>query len=104
MTGRPASQPHLPESPPITGPERHRLRSADWTQRADLEFVNDRPELLFLYWLNYKGRRVQYDDLEPGERVVMSTYLTHPWVVCDSADRQLGHYLPLPGSSRVVIR
>jgi len=93
-----------PEVPLVAGPERLRLRSIHSEQPAELEFVNERSERVHVYWINFKARRMHYTDLDPGGHVVMHTYLTHPWAVCDSADRRIAFFLPVPGPARAVIR
>jgi len=93
-----------PEVPLVAESDRLRLRSIHSEQPTDLEFVNERSERVHLYWINFKARRMHYADLDPGDRAVMHTYLTHPWVVCDSADRRIAFFLPVPAPSRAVIR
>ena len=93
-----------PEVPLVAESEWLRLRSVHSDQPTDLEFVNERSERVHLYWINFKARRMHYTALDPGGHVVMYTYLPHPWVVCDSADRRIAVFLPAPGPARAVIR
>jgi VHL beta domain len=45
--------------------------------------TNHTSETLTVFWVNFKGQRVKYFDLGPGETHNPGTFVTHPWVVAD---------------------
>lgn len=57
-----------------------------------------------IYWLNYKGERVLYKVLAPGEQVVQQTFLTHPWLVTRARDGScVGIFLPTTEDGVVIL-
>ena len=49
-----------------------------------LVFANQTKQSVSIYWLDFKGERVWYNTLAPGESYSQQTYVTHPWVVIDA--------------------
>ena len=43
-----------------------------------VEFINHGKEIKTIYWLNYEGHRVYYTRLQPGDRYIQKTYVSHP--------------------------
>jgi len=64
----------------------------------DVEFAAD-PDLglaerVTVYWIDFKGARVFYNSLAPGESYTQQTYVTHPWIVVDDDGRCLELLVP----------
>jgi von Hippel-Lindau disease tumor supressor len=64
-----------------------RLRSIEGVKAVEFTLSNRSKTTIVLYWLNYEGKRVQYETVEPGMQVKQPTFLTHPWVVTDTKGR-----------------
>ena len=59
------------------------VRSLNSDVQAAITFQNDSAQTVKIYWLGFKGERVFYQRLLPGETYAQETFLTHPWVVTD---------------------
>jgi hypothetical protein len=68
------------------------LNSPEDTTRVELTIKNTLDSAISLYWLDYDGARVYYDDIEPGKELDRSTFPGHYWVIVDSKDKTLGIY------------
>lgn len=79
------------------------LRSSKFDRATRVQFVNETAHERRTYWINYEGRRVPYSTLAPGESYTQETYVTHPWVMTDGAERCVAIYLPDETPSRVVM-
>ncbi len=62
------------------------VRSLNSDVPAAITFLNDSAQTVKIYWLGFKGERVFYQRLLPGETYAQETFLTHPWVVTDDKD------------------
>src|SRR5690349_21567184 len=60
-------------------------RSLTAVSVGTIEFVNQTSRALTVYWLDYAGNRIPYMSLAPGASYVQEAWVTHPWVVLDSA-------------------
>lgn len=72
----------LRETCPITtrpGPALMSAQSSDL--RVELEFINGLDEAATIYKLDNHGARRWIQDLKPGEKLIVDTYITHPFVV-----------------------
>jgi len=69
-------------------------RSIRGDTATQIYFANNSGETIKVFWLDYKGKRKHYKTLRPGEHYTQGTYLTHPWVVTNSAEVCLGVYFP----------
>jgi hypothetical protein len=54
---------------------------------AQLEVINKSPETVKIWWLDYNGKRVLYQQLPPFTMYVQRTWLTHPWVITNLGGR-----------------
>ncbi|KAJ7855915.1 hypothetical protein B0H14DRAFT_727561 [Mycena olivaceomarginata] len=81
------------------------LRSVNSNTETSITFVNFRAEPLHLWWISFEGRRVSYGTVDGGGgRVVIKTYLTHPWVITDEGSGEaLGIWFPIPDRGLVVV-
>jgi von Hippel-Lindau disease tumor supressor len=64
-----------------------RLRSIEGVKATEFTLTNHSKTTIVLYWLNYEGKRVKYEQVAPGDQVTQPTFLTHPWVVTDTKGR-----------------
>ena len=44
-----------------------------------LEFKNESEDKIDMFWHNFKGSKIQYKTIEPGDTRAQWTYVTHPW-------------------------
>jgi hypothetical protein len=79
------------------------LRSVDYSTPTKVSFVNNTGGPVKTYWLDYQGIRKLYADLPPGQRYVQSTFLTHPWVVTNSAGKCISVFQPEPAPIAAVV-
>ena len=85
--------------------EEDHLRSVSGTIPTAITFTNRGTQALSVYWLNYRGERVPYAKLEPGQSYVQKTFVTHPWlIVTDPEEECQGIFLPAGSPGTVVIR
>lgn len=64
-----------------------RLRSTEGVTPVEFTLLNRSKITITLYWLDYEGKRVKYEEIAPDKQVKQPTYLTHPWVVTDPKGR-----------------
>ncbi|HSH04728.1 MAG TPA: hypothetical protein VLL52_19610 [Anaerolineae bacterium] len=57
---------------------------------TEIEFINNLDEKVYIYWINYKGNEKHYKDLKPGKSYTVETYASHPWIIYDDDDKELG--------------
>ena len=48
---------------------------------AAIDFVNHEDYAVDVYWINYSGDRVFYNNLGANSSFVQATYITHPWII-----------------------
>jgi hypothetical protein len=68
-----------------------------------LRFVNKTTRKLKVYWLDFQGQRRLYRILQPGKVFSQATFVTHPWVVTDEADKARAIYYPTAEPRTVAI-
>ncbi|HEY4177900.1 MAG TPA: hypothetical protein VGM90_13730 [Kofleriaceae bacterium] len=92
--------------PPVTYTEcGARQRSLVSDTSLNLVFSNHTKGTVTIYWLDFKGERVWYNTLAPGDSYTQQTYVTHPWVIVDSQGRCLDQLVPnAAGTFDVPIR
>jgi enamine deaminase RidA (YjgF/YER057c/UK114 family) len=80
------------------------LRSVRFDTQTTVTFENPTPNEVRLYWINYQGGRVPVGAMKPGQSLAQRTFLTHPFVLTDRADKCLAIYLPALPQSVAVYR
>lgn len=70
------------------------MRSRVSDTSLELAFVNETETRVTVYWIDFKGTRVFYNSLAPGESYTQQTYVTHPWIVDDDDGRCLELLVP----------
>jgi VHL beta domain len=63
--------------------------------------VSNQPRLLF--WIDFAGNRQSYGVLQPGQSGVLTSFVTHSWLVTDAAGACLGT-LVLSGGGKFAIQ
>jgi hypothetical protein len=66
-------------------------RSLEGAVRSSIKFFNDTGETLDVYWLDYNGQRVRWVEMPGRVFFLVQTYLTHAWLVVDSAGACVGY-------------
>jgi hypothetical protein len=56
-------------------------KSLNDTTKTYIRFDNYLSTPVNIYWLDYRGQRMTYGELEAGGSRLQQTWLTHPWVV-----------------------
>jgi hypothetical protein len=46
-----------------------------------------------IYWLDYEGDLVLYNDLDAGESYLQGTWLTHPWVAINDEGNCTSYFI-----------
>ena len=80
------------------------LRSIEGIVPASIRFVNQTAGPVKVYWIDYEGHRVLYNEALGAEQSYdQQTWLTHPWVVTDATGTCLGIWLPsaAPGTASI---
>jgi VHL beta domain len=57
--------------------------STEGVVQATLTVINVTDATFQLYWLDYDGERVYYQDSPPSSTLEQATWLTHPWILTD---------------------
>lgn len=84
--------------------EENQLRSLPTTRPTSIAFSNAGAETKRVYWLDHQGRRKLYAVLDPDQRINLTTYITHPWVITDSLENCEAVYMPGPLPQNIVLR
>jgi VHL beta domain len=80
------------------------FRSIDDKTRTVIQIRNNTSKDVTYYWISYEGRREYKRVLKVGEAHNVRTYLTHPFIVVDGADRCLAVYQPQLKPGGIVVR
>lgn len=67
-------------------------------------FKNESGSPIKIYWLDYEGKRVFYNELLDGRSYTQDTYMTHPWVVTGPNGQCVLLFRPLRGATVATIR
>ena len=67
-------------------------RSISSSSSISIKFHNDFNTVLKMYWLNYTGDLYPMGNINPGQTVSYTTYLTHPWAFVDSQTLKCAAY------------
>ena len=88
----------------MLGPEQEgAIKSVDSGRTSQVQIVNNTSETLQCFWLDYEGKRVPYGEVGAGERMSMSTYIGHPWLLSREDGAALGIWVPGSVHDRVVV-
>jgi 6-phosphogluconolactonase len=95
--------PSVPDLSAISCTQESSLRSISGATATSIAFLNASSQTRNVYWLDYGGQRVLYSTLPTGLSYLQGTFLTHPWLITDSAGQCLNIYMPVSGIGRVII-
>jgi hypothetical protein len=70
------------------------LRSLNSDSTSTMLFINQSPEAVSVYWIDFNGTRVLYNTLPPATQYQQPTYLTHPWIMIGASGKCYGVWLP----------
>lgn len=65
-----------------------------------VKFVNKSGEYRGVFWLDYKGKMVNYANLNPGQSYTIDTFVSHPWMFTDGRGNCIEMFFPAKGNSR----
>lgn len=85
---------HLPAHAEKHPAELKGLRSTHGDVPTQIKIVNNSGKPIKIFWIDYDGNRKEYGVFGDGEAFDQETFISHPWVVTDEADKPLGLYLP----------
>ncbi|MEU1370640.1 protein kinase [Streptomyces sp. NPDC005803] len=88
---------------PLPPAEEQTLRSMDSVISTQIEFVNQRSEAVRIYWLDYQGSRTLYTQLAPGAAYIQQTYVSHPWIITNTAETPLVIFQPTETPGRATV-
>jgi len=74
-----------PVVPDASCADEHTYKSLKGDTPALLDVFNKTPATVSVYWLDYSGKRVLYQQLPPFTEYQQRTWLTHPWVLTDAS-------------------
>jgi hypothetical protein len=68
-----------------------------------LKISNERSRAVRTLWIDYRGKRVRGETIRPGASTLISTFVTHPFVIADDAGNCIAVFQPVkgPGHARV---
>jgi hypothetical protein len=84
---------------PATAQQKHPaeergLKSKEELTATFITFVNKTGMKVHVIWLDFEGKRVHYQTLEPDQQYTQQTYLTHPWLITDADGNALDLVMP----------
>ncbi|MBK3639442.1 protein kinase [Streptomyces sp. MBT33] len=88
---------------PLSPAEERTLRSTDSDISTEIEFVNQRSEAVRICWLDYQGSRTFYMQLAPGMSYIQQTYVSHPWIITNTAEIPIVIFQPTATPGRATI-
>ena len=57
------------------------IKSITWDLPIKIHFDNNSSQDLKVYWIDYNGKPVYYDDVKAGGVYDMNSYVSHPWAI-----------------------
>ena len=83
--------------------QEHALRSLGTVVPTSITFVNASTHTIRVYWLDWSGTRKAYPTIAPGQRLPLTTYISHYWVLADQDDKCFAIYQPEPFEREVDV-
>ncbi|MFI5281649.1 MAG: hypothetical protein ACHQ0J_00795 [Candidatus Dormibacterales bacterium] len=62
-------------------------RSLNSNTATSFTLVNRSSVAISLFWINFQGQRVHYQDVPAGQTRGQATFITHPWVAADPSGK-----------------
>ena len=95
--------PDLPELSPASCSSLAGARSQNDNNPTSILFINLSSQPVKLYWIDYAGAPQLVATLQPGASLQVSTFVSHKWLVTNSAGTCLGVYNPTNDPRYVAI-
>jgi len=67
-------------------------------ETTGITFVNHSDSPVKVYWLNFRGERILYKSLSPGDQLDQQTFIGHNWLVTTSTEQCIGIFETVPQS------
>ncbi len=74
--------------------ERNKVRSQNSDVPTKVTFVNTSGMYRSIQWIDFKGGLKDYGGLNPGDRVTLDTFVTHPWMIATGPGDCLQIFMP----------
>ncbi len=74
----------------------NRLRSPVNSRAITIQFINNTPFPIKVYWIDFQGKRQHYFDLEPSQSRDQQTYVNHPWLITRRVANQPCMFIYIP--------
>ncbi|WP_373502595.1 hypothetical protein [Aestuariivirga sp.] len=80
-----------------------KLRSQNSDVPISVTFRNKTNSMRSVMWINFEGQPENYADLQPGQKITIDTYVTHPWMMTDGPGNCAEVFMPKQGVKRFDI-
>jgi VHL beta domain len=77
--------------------------SVKQSSAAQITFRNRSPGPVYIYWINYSGKRIWEAILPQNGGITFNTFLTHPWLVTTETNQCIRLAFPQAGGSVIDI-
>jgi hypothetical protein len=91
-----------PRASPVLCAKEGEYRSVSADEAVGVSFQNSAGKPIVIYWIDPSGHRKYYDTLQHGDSRSYHTYVTHPWIITDTANNCLMLYLPNSSPSQFI--
>jgi hypothetical protein len=87
----------------VSAAKENYLASERSDTQTQIRIVNESPEPLKIYWLDFRGERNFHSQIDPGDSFSQNTYTTHPWLITDLEECGIAIYIAsdLPGIATI---
>ena len=69
------------------------LLSEGSNQKTQIRFVNESPEKVKIYWLDFQGNRNLFLIIDSGETFSQVTFTGHAWLITDTEELEIAIYV-----------
>ncbi len=80
-----------------------KLRSQNSDVPVSVTFRNKTNSMRSVMWINFEGQPENYANLQPGQKIKIDTYVTHPWMMTDGPGNCAEVFMPKRGVERFDI-
>ncbi len=80
------------------------LKSGNFTTESEILFMNQSPDSVKTYWVNYGGGLEFYNILLPGQEVLQQTAPGHVWIVTDIDNECIAIFEPVADPAKAVLK
>ena len=80
------------------------LRSLNSEMPTLLKISNEHCRAVRTFWIDYHGKRVRGETIRPGASTLISTFVTHPFVILDDAGNCIAVFQPVKGPGHARVR